>query len=195
MFRIPLAGSPGRAAAFALAALLVAPPLQADPPAHAPAHGWRKKHDPDYQGYSGRKWKSDYGILQGTCNRQAIGAVVGAAIGGAVGSQVGGGDGRSVATIVGTIIGAAIGAKIGRDMDQADRACVAHAIELGRPGSRVTWTNATTGVSYVLTPVRDVKRDGRTCREYDLTLDRGGRSEQSRGTACRTGDGTWQIAN
>ena len=28
-------------------------PAFADPPAHAPAHGWRKKNDPDYVGYTG----------------------------------------------------------------------------------------------------------------------------------------------
>ena len=27
----------------------------ADPPPWAPAHGWRKKHDPNYVGYTGKK--------------------------------------------------------------------------------------------------------------------------------------------
>ena len=29
----------------------------ADPPKHAPAHGWRKKHDPYYVGFSGYRWQ------------------------------------------------------------------------------------------------------------------------------------------
>ena len=52
-----------------LALLLPSPPIAyADPPAWAPAHGWRKKHDPYYQGYSGTQWEQDYGIINGQCN-------------------------------------------------------------------------------------------------------------------------------
>ena len=76
-----------------LAALLSLPtPVQADPPAHAPAHGWRKKHDPYYLGYTGRQWSRDYGILGGRCDREVVGAVLGGVLGGAVGSQVGDGE-------------------------------------------------------------------------------------------------------
>jgi len=175
------------------AATIATPPAPAQPPAHAPAHGWRKKNDPDYQGYSGKRWTSDYGVVQGRCNREAIGAVVGGVVGGAIGSQIGGGDGRTIATIVGTVVGAAIGAKIGRDIDDADRACVAHSIELARPNTRVVWTNGATGVGYALTPLRDFKQDGRACRDYELALTRSGRTETQRGTACRSGEGSWQI--
>src|SRR5688572_32726355 len=91
-------------------------PAFADPPAHAPAHGWRKKNDPYYVGYTGKQWEQDYGIVEGRCNREAIGTVVGAAIGGTIGSQVGDGSGRTVAIVVGTVLGAVIGREIGRDM-------------------------------------------------------------------------------
>src|SRR5262250_2149048 len=53
----------------------------ADPPAHAPAHGWRKKHDPTYVGYTGTTWDHDYDVLSGHCNHEAVGAVLGARIG------------------------------------------------------------------------------------------------------------------
>lgn len=165
----------------------------ADPPPWAPAHGWRKKHDPYYVGYSGKKWENDYGVLSGQCNRSAVGAVLGGVVGGAVGSQVGGGEGRKVATILGAVLGAAIGAKIGRDMDQADRACVAHAIELVETNRNARWSNSQTGVSYVLTPTRDYIRDGRNCRDYNLQLSSGKGREQTRGTACKAGDGAWRI--
>ena len=71
---------------------LPAAPVLADPPDHAPAHGWRKKHDPDYRGYrghGGREWERDYGVLNGRCSAEAVGAVVGGAIGGVVGSGIG----------------------------------------------------------------------------------------------------------
>ena len=45
----------------------------ADPPSHAPAHGWRKKHDPYYEGYTGRKWADDYGVKSGRCDARRHG--------------------------------------------------------------------------------------------------------------------------
>ena len=105
--------------AGALLGLLLTIPALADPPAHAPAHGWRKKHDPSYVGYTGREWPRDYGVVEGTCNRKEIGTVLGAVVGGAIGSQIGDGSGRTVAIIVGSVLGAVIGREIGRDMDRA----------------------------------------------------------------------------
>src|SRR5262245_15623667 len=111
----------------------------ADPPSHAPAHGWRKKHDPYYVGYTGRQWDHDYGIVEGHCNREEIATAVGAVIGGVIGSQVGDDSGRVVAIVVGTVIGAAIGHAIGRELDDRDRACVGHALELASDGQSVRW--------------------------------------------------------
>ena len=67
-----------RAVTLATVALtLAAPPTSyADPPPQAPAHGWRKKHDPNYVGYRGKKWDRDYGVIEGRCNRKAVGAVL-----------------------------------------------------------------------------------------------------------------------
>ena len=60
----------------------------AKPPAHAPAHGWRKKHDPDYIGYTGTHWPDDYGVLSGRCNREEIGTVLGGMAGATIGGSV-----------------------------------------------------------------------------------------------------------
>ena len=98
--------------------MTVASTAWGDPPPWAPAHGWRKKHDPNYAGYEGARWPSDYGILHGSCNREAIGAVLGGAVGGVVGSRVGQGETRAVATVLGAVIGAVIGAQIGKSMDE-----------------------------------------------------------------------------
>ncbi|KPK04092.1 MAG: hypothetical protein AMJ64_14395, partial [Betaproteobacteria bacterium SG8_39] len=87
--------------AFALAALLGAQLAQATPPAHAPAHGWRAKHDPYYRGYTGHEWERDYGITQGRCNRDEVGMITGAVIGGAIGSTVAKGDSRVIAILAG----------------------------------------------------------------------------------------------
>ena len=184
----------GAAATAALVAALVLPVnVYGDPPPWAPAHGWRKKNDPYYTGYSGKRWDRDYGIIEGRCNREAVGAVLGGIVGGAVGSQVGKGSGREVAIVVGTVAGAVIGAQIGRDIDNADRACMGHALELAGDNRRVRWSNPETGTTYLITPVKGYARNGYTCREFDLQTTRGGRSETGKGRACQTGDGTWQI--
>ena len=167
----------------------------ADPPPWAPAHGWRKKHDPNYVGYTGKKWEQDYGVVQGNCNRQAAGAAVGAAAGAAVGSQIGGGDGRKIAIIVGTVLGAVIGAKIGRDADNADRACIGQALELTGDNRSVRWSAPDKGPQYLLTPVSGFEKDGLKCRNYKLSVSQSGKQENLKGAACRKDDGTWQVVS
>ncbi len=170
----------------------VAPSVWADPPPWAPAHGWRKKHDPYYTGYSGKKWEHDYDIVQGKCNRDMIGTVLGGAVGGVVGSTIGKGDGKTVAIIVGTVLGAVVGHEIGKEMDKADRACIGHALELAADRHTVVWDNPDSGLVYRLTPVRGVIIDGRKCREYDLVIKGGDIDEKHRGKACQSGEGKWQ---
>jgi surface antigen len=174
------------AAVFASASVL------ADPPDHAKAHGWRKKHDARYVGYQGREWDRDYGVLEGTCNRKEIATVVGAVVGGAIGSQVGDGSGRTVAIIVGSVLGAVVGREIGRDLDDADRACVGHALELAKAGQSVRWLNEKTGVNYLMAPLAAANSND-PCRSYQLTATLDGKSRSSKGQACRTGDGTWKV--
>src|SRR5207249_5438905 len=99
-------------------------------PPWAPAHGWRKKNDPNYVGYTGKKWDKDYGIIEGRCNSAAVGAVLGGAVGGAVGARAASKEDRPVAIVVGTVLGAVIGAKIGQKSDEGDRGCWGHALEL-----------------------------------------------------------------
>jgi len=166
----------------------------ADPPPWAPAHGKRKKGD-DYTGYNGKKWKRDYGVLEGRCNREAVGAVLGGIAGGAIGSQVGKGENRQIAIVLGTIAGAVIGAEIGRDMDETDRACIGHALELAGDKKRVTWKAANGKATYLLTPVRGFEQNGAHCREFDLRITSGERKETSRAKACPGGDGNWRIVS
>lgn len=187
------------ARALTLAALvpaLAAPPVSyADPPPHAPAHGWRKKNDPNYVGYTGKKWDRDYGVIDGRCNREAVGAVLGGAVGGAIGSQVVKGEGRAVAIVVGSVLGAVIGAKIGRELEEADRGCIGHALELAADGRPVTWVNPQTGLTYAVTPTRGFKQNSRSCREFTTAVSTKNARETVTDRACRNGDGTWQIVS
>lgn len=166
----------------------------AQPPAHAPAHGWRKKHDPYYAGYNGQRYERDFDIASGGCNRQEIGTVIGAVAGGAIANRVAD-ENRTVATIIGVIAGAVIGNRVGRELDDRDRSCFGHALEIGAAGQRVAWTNETSGLRYELSPGVDRPRGSQTCREYTLVTAVGRRERSSHtGLACRSAAGTWQIA-
>jgi surface antigen len=189
--RVSLVAVSARALCVAICVALAAPAF-ADPPSHAPAHGWRKKHDPNYVGYTGKEWPRDYGIIAGRCNRDEIGTVLGAVAGGAIGSQIGDGSGRAVAIVVGTVLGAVIGREIGKDLDERDRACVGHALELVKDGGSVRWTNEITRVTYQLKPLGALEA-GTNCRKFEIKATLDSKSKTSPGKACRKGDGTWTI--
>jgi surface antigen len=161
----------------------------AAPPPHAPAHGWRRQHDPYYVGYTGKHWEHDYDILSGHCDREAVATVLGGVVGAVVGSRTAKPEDRTVATI----IGAAAGALIGHKLDEADRACVGHALEIGDPGQRVAWTNESTGVHYEMVPGDDREHDGKACREFALSAVEGEETSSRRGVACQSEPGVWQI--
>ncbi len=183
-------GWPGCTLAIALTLGVALPePVRAEPPAHAPAHGWRKQHDPYYLGYTGKQWSRDYGILAGRCDRTAVGAVLGAVVGGAIGSQVGEGSGRQVAILVGSAIGAVLGAEVARNLGDADRACIAHGLELLPVGKRVSW-DAPGGLRYQLIPENGP--NNRYCRDFTL-LTEGAAPARSRGRGCRRPDGSWEL--
>jgi surface antigen len=175
-----------------VSAALVPLPAPAEPPAHAKAHGWRKKNDPNYVGYTGKKWETDYGVAEGKCNTAAIGAVVGGTVGGVIGSRAAKED-RPVAIILGTTIGAVIGAKIGQSIDESDRACMGHSLELAGRNNSVQWKNTATGVAYRVTPTRNFTDGRQACREFTTELHsaKGKKSDKITGVACRQPGGEW----
>ena len=203
-----------RAATLALIALAMLPlPSPAEPPPWAPAHGWRKKNDPNYVGYTGNRWPQDYGVLDGRCDVAKVGAAVGGVVGGVIGSEVAkDSPNRPVAIVVGTVIGAVIGHRIGAEIDGGDRDCMGHALELSGEEKPVRWTNPRTGVSYVLTPTRNFNDRNNPCRAFTTVATKGGRHDEAKGkgkgwgkgkareadatfqgVACRGPNGEWAI--
>lgn len=189
---------------LALATVFGASTVFADPPAHAPAHGYYKKnHDDDHDDDHGHKkekkykkdkhytsktgvvYANDYGISSGRCNRDEIGAVIGGVAGAVIGSRVADRDNRVVGMVVGGALGAVLGQTIGDRMDERDRACMGHALELGRPGVPVEWRHD--GQRYHFTPQGDVSNG---CRSALLRVD--GRPPQNV-VACPTGQGEWRF--
>ena len=184
----------------ALAGLLVslaiaAPTALADPPPHAPAHGWRKKNDPYYTGYTGRQWAYDYGIRSGRCDRDRshVATAVGAVAGGVIGSKVGDDDHPLIAILAGAAIGGLIGNEIDKELDDDDRRCFGHSLELLEDGRRVRWDGARPNLFYSLTPTGRFERDGRVCRSFTLVRDWDGKKIKRDGRACRYGEGEWRL--
>jgi surface antigen len=174
-----------------LSLVLIPLPSPAEPPPWAKAHGWRKKNDPNYVGYTGKRWEKDYGVVAGRCNTAEIGAVLGSVVGGAVGSRAASDSDRPVAIFVGAVVGAVIGAKIGQSIDDADRACMGHALELAGRSTTVAWRNPATGLSYRLTPTRNFSDAKQPCREFRTVVSSGKKHETINGTACRRSNGEW----
>jgi surface antigen len=166
----------------------------ADPPAHAPAHGWRKKQGMHYVGRSGIQWENDFEISAGRCNREAIATVVGGVVGGVIASRVAD-DHRTVATIIGIAAGALVGNRIGEELDEADQRCVAHTLEIGESGRPVAWTNESTGVQYELSPGAERQRNGASCREFTMVAVSGRDRSVREGLACQSDAGVWQMSN
>ena len=72
-------------------------------------------------------------------------------------------------------------------------AAAAHALELAPDNQRVSWQNPQTGVAYVMTPLGRRERSGATCREYQLRVTATGRTDSTKGVACRRNDDTWEF--
>lgn len=190
-------------AALALAAMIGAGPVFAEPPGYAPAHGYKKNHghdhdddhdrkeqrnykkDKHYQGKSGVVYVHDYGIASGRCNRDEIGAVIGGVTGAVIGSRVANREDRVVGMVAGSVLGAVLGHAIGDSMDDRDRACMGHALELGRPGVPVEWRHD--GRNYHFTPRGDASGG---CRNATLMID--GRKPHDV-LACPSGRGEWTF--
>jgi surface antigen len=198
--------APGRRSFRALVTLSVlvalvvsaAPPVIADPPPWAPAHGWRAKQKHAYKHRYEREryatYHAPYGLDLGHCNRAVLGGVLGGAAGAALGSRVDKHDGRTAAIVGGTIIGVLVGGAIGQYMDSIDQNCIGQTLEHVPDGETIVWQNPNVGGSYQVTPAETYQRsDGRYCREYITEVVISGRREQAYGTACRQPDGSWKV--
>ncbi|HEU5047280.1 MAG TPA: RT0821/Lpp0805 family surface protein [Rickettsiales bacterium] len=133
----------------------------------------------------------------GALSKTDVGTAAGVVAGGVLGSTIGGGTGQVIATIGGGLLGGILGNSIGKSLDNADRAeydrAAQHAMETGH---RQSWKNADSGHRGYITPRKSYHADdGSLCREYTQTIYIEGKKHRASGTACRTEDGTWKIAD
>ncbi len=164
------------------------------PPPWAPAHGYRARHDEGGNHESVEVYERhtrEFGIVSGTCDRQALGAVLGGAVGAVVGSRVGSDQNRTVATVAGVIVGAVIGQEIGKRMDRADEACTGQVLERAGDHETIRWRNPQSGVAFLVTPQRTFEQGERYCRTFETVAVSGSDRRTRQESACRNPDGSW----
>lgn len=131
--------------------------------------------------------------------KAGIGTVAGAVAGGVLGNQIGSGSGRVAATAIGAVLGGLIGHEIGTALDERDReralAAEYQALEYGRSGAKVGWTNPDSGHYGEVVPGPAYESSGNQCRTYTHTIYIDGSPQTASGTACRRPDGTWQTVS
>ena len=155
---------------------------------HGDGDGDHREH---HRRDGGRRELTDrrFGVLDGQCNRDAIGAMLGGVAGGIIGNQVG--QGEVTATAVGSLLGAALGTAVGAKMDAADRACTHQILEYAEENVPVSWRNGAT--TYVVTPLAVVEQRGRHCRNVLVVATSNGRTVNVRKRGCRDTDANWWI--
>jgi surface antigen len=132
--------------------------------------------------------------------KEMAGTLLGAGLGGLAGSKVGIGKGQLAAVAVGTLAGAMIGRGIGQSLDNVDKLYAERAMNRAAAapvGQTIAWNNPDTGNRGTVTAVRDGThtQSGAYCREYQTTVQVGGRTETAYGTGCRQPDGSWRIVH
>jgi len=86
-------------------------------------------------------------------------------------------------------------------MRAADRsalnATAQKALETGKDGEPIRWSNAGTGnpvaIDGTVTPHETTKEGDRTCRRATLVANAKGQTQSWTPTVCKTGDGPWKI--
>ena len=121
-----------------------------------------------FMGYTGTQWSEDFGVTRGRCDRKAIAA----ALADPAAAQPG---------------GARIAILSGSDLDDVDRACAAHALELARNHRTVRWTAG--GHPLALSTGGDTVSNGHPCRPFVLVH----RGKRVLGIACQAQPGLWEI--
>lgn len=135
--------------------------------------------------------------LQGTGNKQLLGAGTGAILGGVLGSNVGDGSGQLWATGAGALLGAWAGSEVGKSLDKADQQYMSNATyeaQSAPVGEPISWNNPESGhAGEVVTTKDGYSASGKYCREFQQTVFIGGQEETAYGQACQQPDGSWQI--
>ena len=120
------------------------------------------------------------------------GTIFGALAGGLIGGAASNGNAGAVAG--GAILGGVLGNTIARDIDCEDQPIAFNVYAQGLNGDlnrRYDWRGRR-GYGY-FTPVREFRRGGMVCRDFNEVTYRNGRQFTRSGTACRETGGHWRF--
>jgi len=163
-----------------------------------------------YAGYGGTRWTTDYGIGSGRCDRDAIVLDTAEAPKTLVQRHEENLKNRTVGIIGATAgSGLLLSTRLNGQLDERDRRCLGHVLELGTAGRQVGWTNGTTRQAYAVavteyTPSTIVPSGARPsardrCRVLLLTRTAAGTSGSAGSgstqtlIACQANPGVWSI--
>jgi surface antigen len=128
----------------------------------------------------------------GCATREQTGTLVGAGAGGVLGQVLT--DSRWGA-LLGAAVGGFIGREVGQEMDERDRERMGYVLRDVPEGQEYGWLNPNTGTYWEATPLDTYEsRNGTQCRDFAISARTEAESDATRGTACLTPDGTWEMA-
>jgi len=151
-----------------------APAAVAEPPKPAVNTGDKS----NYVGYTGIPWSKDYGVVSGRCNPAAADKALGM---------------QDAPRSIALAVAGSGDSKLIDSMDDRDRACMGHALELVRKGNTASWSNSETGRAYRVTMAQDYVYEGLPCREFSAVVTARGAKETLKGGACRRPEAKWEI--
>lgn len=180
--------------------------------ARGPASSQSASPSGGYTGYGGTRWSTDYGIGSGICDRDRIVLETESAPKTLVQRHEENLKNRSVGIIGATTAsGVLLSTKrLGGRLDDRDRHCLGHVLELGTTGREVRWSNPAMRQSYVAV-VSEVTPGARIpgatgigardrCRVLVLTTAtgtgvtlNGARGQAQTLVACQANPGVWSI--
>jgi surface antigen len=128
-------------------------------------------------------------LLAGACATESgTGTAVGAGGGALIGGLAGGWQGAVIGGALGGILGYGVGRSAEIENDRRMEAALA------AQGPQ-TWQNPDTGNMYTVAPQPIYYSAGRQCREFSVAAQTQDGPRNVYGTACRGGDGRWQVVN
>ena len=161
---------------------------------------YRDERERDWSQRYSRTYSYNDDVYYRECreSKDPAGVIIGALIGGLLGSAAGRDGGRTGATVAGVILGGVVGAALTKDMDCDDRSYAYKAYYNGfnsdRVGSRHPWRNPGNGHrgevrigNYFSDP------RGFRCADFTQVTTIQGRTQTTRGRACRQPDGSWAV--
>lgn len=159
------------------AALAVSVPALTEPPAHAPAHGYRDQVEGYAPEYYQRHAEREFRYYETACTDQdtlALGAVIGSFLG-----------------------DAQTGAQLGAALSDCDRAQFSTAAQIAFDNNEPAyWRNPQTGYRGVVHAGAPIDGYAHECRRADAEFfTRDGRFQSETVTLCRDGRGGWEAVN